>query len=164
MRRLQSPATFETPQEVHRDAEDEEEPKEIAGGAVSPTPSWQSMKLSSSITDEDVTRVPASSSIASSSSKTQKSDKSDKMGLDKFLAVHTSEDNESFTELMEESREEFKRTHEWMFKKDEQLSIESKKAQLALPSPEDQADQRPEKASGSTSVDKWTYKNINAVF
>ena len=87
------------------------------------------------------------------------------MGLDKFLAVHTSEDNESFTELMEESREEFKRTHEWMFKKDEQLSIESKKAQLALPSPEDQADQRPEKASsGSTSVDGWTYKNINAVF
>ena len=153
MQRLQSPATFETPQEVHRDAEDKDT-NEMAGGAVSPTPSWQSMKLNSSLTDEDVTAIPASPSIASSSSQTKKCHKSDKMGLDKFLAVHTSEDNESFTELMEESREEFKRTHEWMFKKDEQLSIESKKAQLALPSPEDQADQRPEKvSSGSTSVD-----------
>ena len=52
-----------------------------------------------------------------------------------------------------------------MFKKDEQLSIESKQAQLALPSPEAQADQRSEKvSSGSTSVDGWTYKNVNAVF
>ena len=59
--------------------------------------------------------------------------------------MHTSEDNESFVQLMEDSREEFKRTHDWMFKKEEQLSIEMKQAQLALPSPEEQADQRPEK-------------------
>ena len=64
---------------------------------------------------------------------------------------------------MEEQREEFERTHQWMFKNEEQLSIEHKEEQLKLPSIEDQC------SSGSKSretkpLDGWTYKNVNAVF
>ena len=50
-----------------------------------------------------------------------------------------------------------------MFKKDEQLSIEHKSAQLALPSIEDQFSS-PKKALESKPLDGWTYKNENAVF
>ena len=58
--------------------------------------------------------------------------------LDKFLSKHTSEDNESFNELMEDQQKELERTHPWMFTNAEQLSIENKKAQLVLPSIEEQ--------------------------
>ena len=58
--------------------------------------------------------------------------------LDKFLAAHTSEDNESFNDLQEEQQKELERTHPWLFTNAEQLSIENKKAQLVLPSIEEQ--------------------------
>jgi protein DGCR14 len=84
------------------------------------------------------------------------------VSLDKFLRTHTSEDNESFYELMEESKADFQLTHAWMFKKDEQLSIENKNNQLALPSLEMQAAGSDLKMS--KPLDGWTYKNVNAVF
>ena len=86
------------------------------------------------------------------------------VSLDQFLSKHTSEDNESFHDLMEEQREEFERTHSWMFKKEEQLSIEDKKTQLTLPSIEDQSATKSEKRPESKPLDGWTYKNENAVF
>ena len=86
------------------------------------------------------------------------------VSLDQFLSKHTSEDNESFHDLMEEQREEFERTHAWMFKKDEQLSIEDKRSQLALPSIEDQSIDKNQKKLDSKPLDGWTYKNENAVF
>ena len=160
--RLQSPATFETPLEEDRYSEDRDNMGMCSGiGGVSPANSWKSMPSNSS---SETTR---NDHLLGNCLRKQKAslNQGDKIGLDKFLAVHTSEDNESFSELMEDAQEEFRRTHAWMFKKEEQLSIESKQAQLALPSPESQADQRPEKvSSGSTSVDGWTYKNVNAVF
>ena len=84
------------------------------------------------------------------------------LSLDKFMRTHTSEDNESFYELMEDSKAEFQRTHAWMFKKDEQLSIENKSNQLALPSIESQAEGSNSKTS--KTLDGWTYKNVNSVF
>ena len=159
--RLQSPATFETPLELDRDSEDRagrNTMSDIEG--ASPATSWKSMPIDSKLPDSENMRF--SDDVGGKNAQTSASNQ---IGLDKFLAVHTSEDNESFSVLMEKSHDEFKRTHEWMFKNDEQLSIESKQAQLALPSPEAQADQRPAKgASGSTRVDGWTYKNVNAVF
>ena len=52
--RLQSPATFETPQEEVRDAEDHgKDDVVVGGGGPSPAPSWQSMpSRGSSIADE----------------------------------------------------------------------------------------------------------------
>lgn len=82
--------------------------------------------------------------------------------LDNFLNKHTSEDNESFIDLMEDQRQEFERNHQWMFKKEETLSIEYKEKQLALPSIEDQAKSGSEKIN--KPLDGWTYKNENAVF
>ena len=54
------------------------------------------------------------------------------------MAAHTSEDNESFNDLQEEQQKELERTHPWLFTNAEQLSIENKKAQLVLPSIEEQ--------------------------
>jgi len=76
------------------------------------------------------------------------------LSLDKFMRTHTSEDNESFYELMEDSKAEFQRTHAWMFKKDEQLSIENKSKQLALPSIESQAEGSNSKTC--KTLDGWT--------
>ncbi len=84
--------------------------------------------------------------------------------LDSFLAKHTSEDNESFNEIMEESRQKFQFTHAWMFKEDEQKSIEMKSEQLALPSIEDQCNKDKKEDKMSKTTDGWTYKNENAVF
>ena len=63
---------------------------------------------------------------------------------------------------MEEQREEFERTHQWMFKNAEQLSIEQKEEQLKLPSIEDQCSG--DKSRETKPLDGWTYKNVNAVF
>ena len=38
--------------------------------------------------------------------------------LDKFLAAHTSEDNESFVELMEESERKRKEKQAWLYQKE----------------------------------------------
>ena len=160
--RLQSPATFETPLEMQRDSEDREKINmESVGNTFSPANSWNATPCrSKNVESHQNSTKPLTSEKTDSSSDIRFSSN---IRLDKFLAVHTSEDNESFTELMEEQQKEFKRAHEWMFKKDEQLSIESKEAQLALPSPESQADQRPNKGSNKV-VEGWTYKNVNAVF
>ena len=105
------------------------------------------------------------SSTASSSSALSEPNEKDKeltgVTLDKFLSKHTSEDNESFYELMEEQHEEFKRTHQWMFKKDEQLSLELQNDNLKLPSIEEQCS---EQGKETKALDGWTYKNENAVF
>ena len=87
-----------------------------------------------------------------------------RVSLDQFLRTHTSEDNESFHELMEESKAEFRRTHAWMFKAEEQLSIEDKTSQMALPSLEMQAAGSGSETKSTRPLDGWTYKNVNSVF
>ena len=87
-----------------------------------------------------------------SSSKTSEKKEDKKVSLDQFMRNHTSEDNESF----------YERTHAWMFKKDEQLSIENKSEQLALPSIEMQA--KGSETKSTRPLDGWTYKNVNSVF
>ena len=154
--RLNSPATFETPLEIERDSEDREKMNiQSSENTASHFSSWNATPTLSKKVENDLSSKKTSTS--------ENVNPSNGIRLDKFLSVHTSEDNESFSELMDETQKEFKRSHEWMFKKDEQLSIESKEAQLALPSPEAQADQRPNKKSNK-AVEGWTYKNVNAIF
>jgi len=84
--------------------------------------------------------------------------------LDKFMAKHTSEDNESFSDLMDEEYKAFRHAKAWMFKKEEQLSIEMKAKQLALPSPEEQAQIACQTKMTKGTPEGWTYKNVNQVF
>ena len=51
-----------------------------------------------------------------------------------------------------------------MFKKEEQLSIEMKAKQLALPSPEAQAQIACQTKMTKGTPEGWTYKNVNQVF
>lgn len=134
MSRLSTPSTFDTPQ--RSDNADSKNEKE------------SKINIETAVDD----------------SEEKKKDELKNVSLDTFLAKHTSEDNESFHDLMEEQREEFERTHKWMFKDDEQLSIENKNAQIALPSIEDQCASTNIKSLESKPLDGWTYKNVNAVF
>ena len=81
--------------------------------------------------------------------------------LDKFLSKHTSEDNENFNEIQEAEQKDLERTHPWLFTNAEQLSIESQKSYLNVPSIEDQCGER---ALETKPVDGWTYKSRNDVF
>jgi protein DGCR14 len=77
--RLASPATFETPQEPLRDVD----PRRPAS-SFSDLPREGSVSRESGTGDKEVEEV-------------------EKVNLDKFLANHTSEDNESFNEIQEEA-------------------------------------------------------------
>ena len=58
----------------------------------------------------------------------------------------------------------FRHAKAWMFKKEEQLSIEMKAKQLALPSPEEQAQIACQTKMTKGTPEGWTYKNVNQVF
>ncbi|CAG0884552.1 unnamed protein product [Darwinula stevensoni] len=96
-------------------------------------------------------------------------------GLDAYLNSHTSEDNQSFSEIMEETEKrhrvkvstgvEWKEPgageflsqasgHPWLYKEEETLENS-----LVLPAIEDQADQ----ASRPNQIDTWDYKNKNYI-
>ncbi len=134
-----SPDTFETPLEERRE---EKEPGTTTAKG-----------------QEDSKSVSSEATTPTTSEKEKKGP-----GLDSFLFKHTSEDNESFNEIMEVGRQKFEFTHAWMFKEDEQKSIEMKKEQLSLPSIEDQCDKDKKEDKVSRTTDGWTYKNENAVF
>jgi len=131
--RLQSPSTFETPQDLPRES-DPRRPAEdtndldTEGGEEVP----------------DISDTPI---------------EKEKMTLDKFLANHTSEDNESFIEIQEENEKKHRIKNAWMYK-DEKLCLEMKAQQMSLPSIEQQA----ELPIKQLDVDTWTYQNINSVF
>ena len=132
--RLQSPATFETPQDLPR----ENDPRR---------PETDNDEF------EDVNKTSEVNTVGNAS------EEKEKVTLDKFLANHTSEDNESFIEIQEENDKKHRIKNAWMYK-DEQLCLEMKAQQMALPSLEQQA-QLPIK---QLDVDTWTYQNINSVF
>ncbi len=131
-----SPDTFETPAEERRQDDVEGESKKPV------KPEDDERRSESGEQDKDQTR---------------------NMSLDEFMAKHTSEDNESFNEIQEESRRKFVLTHSWMFKEDEQKSIEMKKERLQLPSIEVQ-NEKSEDSGVSKTPDGWTYRNQNEVF
>lgn len=128
--RLPSPATFETPQDLPR---------------------------------ENDPRRPEESNEFEELSKTESeylpNKEKNQVTLDKFLASHTSEDNESFIEIQEENDKKHRIKNAWMYK-DEQLCLEMKAHQMTLPSIEQQA----ELPVKQLDVDTWTYQNINSVF
>jgi len=132
--RLQSPATFETPEDLPR----ENDPRR---------PETENDNVEGVGKDTEANPV------------NDINEEKEKLTLDKFLANHTSEDNESFIEIQEENDKKHRIKNAWMYK-DEKLCLEMKAQQMTLPSIEQQA-MLPIK---QLDVDTWTYQNINSVF
>ena len=128
-RRMQSPATFDTPLDQPRDT-DPRRPQQGQEGDKQEGAGAEEGK-----------------------------EEEDRVTLDKFMANHTSEDNESFIELQVENEKKHRAKNAWMYK-DEAMYLEMKAQQMALPSMVQQA-ALPYKPG---NVDTWTYQNINSVF
>ncbi|XP_019869246.2 splicing factor ESS-2 homolog [Aethina tumida] len=86
----------------------------------------------------------------------EKSEK--KLSLDQYLNSHTSQDNESFEEILTESAKKHRQKYSYLYNEEEK-SVEENKKLLALPSIEQQC-ALPEK---KLDVDTWTYKNKNYI-
>ncbi|CAB3373718.1 Hypothetical predicted protein [Cloeon dipterum] len=81
-----------------------------------------------------------------------------KLSLDQFLNKHTSEDNESFHDILSKAEERRKQKYSWLYGAEELHAIERKK-QLALPSIEEQA----KGLEKPLNVDGWDYKSQNYI-
>ena len=77
--------------------------------------------------------------------------------LDKFLSKNTSEDNESFVDIMEEAEKKHRVKHAWLFEAEHKQEVEES-ARMALPGIERQAI-----AANTGRVDTWKYKPKNAL-
>lgn len=80
------------------------------------------------------------------------------INLDAYLSVHTSEDNESFNDIMEENERKHRLKYSYLYN-EETKSIEEQNMQLALPSIQKQCE-LPEK---KLNIDTWSYKNKNYI-
>lgn len=80
------------------------------------------------------------------------------LSLDQYLNSHTSQDNESFEELMKESDRKHRLKYSFLYNEEDKSDAEQKKL-LALPSIEQQA-ALPEK---KLNIDTWGYKNRNYI-
>ena len=80
-KRLQSPATFETPQDLPRETQDPRRPQDEPDNEFETEEEEEGREAREGNKDEEV------------------GDKADKMTLDQFMANNTSEDNESFIDI-----------------------------------------------------------------
>ncbi|XP_066990143.1 splicing factor ESS-2 homolog [Macrobrachium rosenbergii] len=139
-----SPATFETPVANSGDA------TPLIGSARSLPKS--SCNAKESATDKDG---------ASDSSK---------ISLDEFLDSHTSEDNESFEQLMEKNEAKFRLKHAWMFEAEEKHN-EDHTPNLSLPTVEQREEASRLAITGTSlqndsrpkQVENWKFKTFNSV-
>ncbi|KDR09235.1 protein DGCR14 [Zootermopsis nevadensis] len=135
--RYASPATFETPldarrEDDHPDAEDEPDKSQLEG-------------KDGTFTEQDKS--------------SQDFDKQEaKTTLDVYLNSHTSEDNQSFQEIMRAAELRHRHKFGWLYKAEED-SKEELKEMMRLPSIEEQAsnEKRP------LMVDTWKYRNKNYI-
>ncbi|KAB0791452.1 hypothetical protein PPYR_03252 [Photinus pyralis] len=119
LERIPSPATFETPANIHNS----QTPRSIA----CPSESRQSSKET-------------------------------RLSLDQFLSSHTSQDNESFEEIMIESEKKHREKYSYLYN-EEGKSNDDQLKMLTLPSVEQQC-ALPEK---KLNIDTWNYKNKNYI-
>lgn len=88
-----------------------------------------------------------------------KKDNSD-LTLDKFFAKNTSEDNESFEQIMENTRKKHREKYEWLYKEEVERK-ESKVRSLALTEAADGDQFTEENRPGMVQL--WSYTNKNAL-
>lgn len=84
--------------------------------------------------------------------------KEPQLSLDQYLNSHTSQDNQSFEEILHESEQKQRQKYSYLYNEEEKSSDEQRKM-LALPSVEEQA-ALPEK---KFILDTWSYKNRNSI-
>lgn len=125
----ESPATFETPV-IRPDA----------------TPQMSSRKSTAGMSE----------SVQESREEDQKI--SEKHSLDTFLDTYTSEDNQSFQEIIEKADQKLRQKFEVLYKQEKVQALEMAK-RLALPPIEEQF----EANEGVKKVDMWTYRNKNFI-
>ncbi|XP_066261432.1 splicing factor ESS-2 homolog [Euwallacea similis] len=123
MQRMPSPATFETPANIHNTQETE-------------PPS------------DDLNNVPL----------TELKTKTSELTLDQYLNSHTSQDNESFEEILDANEQRHREKYKYLYAVEES-SDDAKERMLALPPIEQQA-ALPEKPF---NFDTWGYKNKNVL-
>lgn len=144
-----SPATFETPITGHSKR----------GGSATPGINYSLDNL-----------LDSQNKMVKDIAEDEKSSQSGKMSLDEFLDKHTSEDNESFEEIMKENERRFKIKHAWMFEAEEKHNKEhtpnltpqtakqqAEAAVLAITGTSLQNDTRPKQ------LENWNYKTFNSV-
>lgn len=90
--------------------------------------------------------------------KTEPTSKTLQISLDQYFNAHTSEDNESFKEIMIESDRKHREKYSYLYN-EENKSIEEQTKLLALPSIDKQCE-LPEK---KLNIDSWGYKNRNYI-
>uniref|UniRef100_A0A1B6CZD1 Uncharacterized protein n=1 Tax=Clastoptera arizonana TaxID=38151 RepID=A0A1B6CZD1_9HEMI len=81
-----------------------------------------------------------------------------KLSLDQYLGSHTSEDNNSFQEIIKESEQQHRHKHSWLYEGEESSNL-TKGQSLILPSIEEQANciERP------LNIETWNYRNKNYI-
>ncbi|KAK5638194.1 hypothetical protein RI129_012489 [Pyrocoelia pectoralis] len=89
---------------------------------------------------------------------TQQTHKEPRLSLDQFLSSHTSQDNESFEEIMVESEKKHREKYYYLYNEEDKC-VKDQAEMLALPSLEQQC-ALPEK---KLNVDTWNYKNKNYI-
>ncbi|GJQ85506.1 putative nuclear protein Es2 [Trypoxylus dichotomus] len=122
--RIPSPATFETPANIH---------------------SSQIPPPSEILPDEKFEETTSKKS-------------ENRLSLDQFLNSHTSQDNQSFEELMVESEARHRQKYSYLYNEEERSELEMQ-SHLALPTIEQQA-ALPQK---KFVLDSWSYKNRNYI-
>ncbi|XP_076041055.1 ess-2 splicing factor homolog [Oratosquilla oratoria] len=147
-----SPATFETPVNQTDTSTD--------------TPCRQSANSE----DEQLASVNENTHSETASQPDSVKSKKD-WSLDEFMSCHTSEDNESFEHLMEESQVKFRLKHAWLFEAEEKHN-KKHLPNLALASAEEQQAQNRLAICGVSDttrdirpreLENWQYKTFNSV-
>lgn len=144
-----SPATFETPVAGHMDNERSETP------------------VMNYVEDEIVEPV---ADTKKNTGDEKSSQSSSEVSLDEFLEKHTSEDNESFEQIMEENERRFRMKHAWMFEAEEKHNKEhmpnlvlqtveqqAEAAFLAITGTSVQKDTRPKQ------LENWKFSTFSSV-
>ncbi|XP_049838399.1 splicing factor ESS-2 homolog [Schistocerca gregaria] len=148
--RYASPATFETPLDVRR----EDDP---AGSA---TPKQTAKDIHGNDRASEVTESASDGRNSDPETKSlgEEDGGSVKLSLDQYLNSHTSEDNQSFQEIMEAAEVKHRQKYSWLYAKEDN-SDKDKNKRLTLPSIEQQAagTERP------LMIDTWGYTNKNYI-
>nr|CAI5839896.1 unnamed protein product [Callosobruchus analis] len=120
---IPSPATFETPANIHKSQEEE--------------------KLVEEPETEDTE---------------EQTQKDKQISLDQYLNSHTSQDNESFEDLLTEAEMRHREKYSFLYGEEEK-SVSEQEKRLALPSIEDQA----RGIEKTAQLDMWGYRNRNYI-
>lgn len=129
-----TPATFETPATIH--------------GTPAPSQSIPDTDCRKTVEAVETENVPGKNKDESN------------FTLDRFLAKNTSEDNASFEQIVETSRQKHREKYQWLYEREKE-QIERKEKILALPASEDgdqfKYEDRP------AMIETWNYTNKNAL-